>query len=68
MFRKIFQIGILNTVRMNLYYFGWKGVLHAYIIASRSLKITELKGVIQYDGAKDIHRMYKNRIYTCGNF
>ncbi len=52
MFRKIFQIGILNTVRMNLYYFGWKGVLHAYIIASRSLKITELKGVIQYDGAK----------------
>lgn len=47
LFNIISQIGIVNTVRMNWHYFGWRGVLHWYIIASRNLMIENLNGSIE---------------------
>lgn len=45
--KTLFSIGIINTLRMNLKYFGWKGVFHQYIICCKKLKIRELKGKIE---------------------
>lgn len=44
--RKLFQIGILNTLRINFTYFSWSGILHPYILVSRKTKLIELKGNI----------------------
>lgn len=35
---KIKEIGLVNSLRMNYHYFGWGGVMHHYIIASRNVK------------------------------
>lgn len=43
----VHQIGLINTLRLNWQYFGWAGVLHGYIIASRNLVIENLKGSIE---------------------
>lgn len=43
---KIKEIGLVNSLRMNYHYFGWGGVMHHYIIASRNVKIKKLGGSI----------------------
>lgn len=45
-FNMISQLGVVNTIRMNWHYFGWRGVLHFYIIASRNLIIDNCGGSI----------------------
>lgn len=48
--KKLLEIGIINTIRMNLYYFGVGGVLKPVILASKHVKIQCLKGnVIAHD-------------------
>lgn len=42
----ILNIGVINTLRMNYKYFGWDGVRHVYILASRRLRILRLDGEI----------------------
>lgn len=44
--KRIFKISIINTIRMNFHYFGIKGIIHPYILASRNLKISKLAGQI----------------------
>lgn len=43
----ILSIGIINTIRMNIYYFGVWGVLRPRIIVSKNLKILKLGGTIK---------------------
>ena len=43
---KICEIGFLNTLRLNYYYFGLRGVFHPVFLASRNLKIITLKGSV----------------------
>lgn len=51
--KKLLEIGIINTVKMNFYYFGMGGVLHPIILASKHVKIQSLKGkVIAHDVSK----------------
>lgn len=45
---KILQISIINTIRMNWHYFGVRGLLHLYILASRNVKILRMKGNIKF--------------------
>lgn len=44
--KKLLNIGLINTFRLNLHYFGWGGVIHPVIIASRNLKINKLSGSV----------------------
>lgn len=44
--KKFLKIGLTNTLRLNLHYFGWGGVLRPRIIASRNLKIQALNGTV----------------------
>lgn len=44
--RKIFQISLIKTIRMNLHYFGVGGVVRPIIIASRNLMICRLSGTV----------------------
>lgn len=46
-FKTLMSVGIRNTFRMNLKYFGWKGVFHQYILCCKKLKIRELNGKIE---------------------
>lgn len=39
---RLLEISLINTIRMNWFYFGWKGVLGGYIIAAKNLKILRL--------------------------
>lgn len=45
--KTLMSVGIRNTFRMNLKYFGWKGVFHQYILCCKKLKIRELNGKIE---------------------
>jgi len=47
--KTFFKIGFINTFRMNLKYFGLKGVFKQYILCARHLKIVTLKGQIKVD-------------------
>lgn len=40
------QISLINTLKLNIYYFGWRTVLCPIIIASRNLKIVKLSGKV----------------------
>ena len=44
--KNILEVGIINTIRINFYYFGIKGIICPYIIASRNLKLKTLKGKV----------------------
>lgn len=44
--KALFQLGLINTVRINWHYFGWKGLIHPYIICSRNVKLLKLRGNI----------------------
>ncbi len=46
MIRKFLSISILNTIRMNFHYFGFRGVLNTYILCSRNLKIKDFCGTV----------------------
>lgn len=43
-FSKLFEIGIINTIRLNVHYFGWAGAVKPVIVASRNLKIRKMQG------------------------
>ncbi len=45
----ILHIGIINTLRINLKYFGVRGVVHPYIFAARKLKIQRLGGKLEIE-------------------
>jgi len=45
--KTFFSVGIINTLRMNFKYFGWKGVFRQYIICCKKLKIRSLGGKIE---------------------
>jgi len=45
--KKIFQIGYINTLRLNYRYFGFYGIFHPYILASKSVKIKSLGGTVR---------------------
>lgn len=47
--KKISQIGIINSMRLNWRYFGW-GVIHAYILASKNVRIDRCAGRIEVLG------------------
>lgn len=49
----LLRIGILNTIRLNLHYFGIKGLFCPIILASRNVRISTLKGNV-YPGLKQI--------------
>lgn len=44
--KKLLEIGIWNTIRMNLHYFGVKGLLKPVIFASKHVKIQFLGGTV----------------------
>ena len=44
--KKLFKIGLINTLRLKSHYFGWGGVIHPVIVASRNLKINKLSGSV----------------------
>lgn len=44
--KNILEVGVINTIRINFYYFGIKGIICPYIIASRNLKLKTLKGKV----------------------
>ncbi len=44
--RQIVSIGIINTIIMNYCYFGWKGVLHFWILCGRNVKLYKVRGRI----------------------
>lgn len=46
MLKKLMRISIIKTLRMNLHYFGLKGLFHPYIIASKNVRIISLKGSV----------------------
>lgn len=46
MIKKYLEISIINTLRMNFYYFGLEGLFRTYILCSRNLKIDNLKGKV----------------------
>lgn len=48
---KLLHIGIINTVRLNVRYFGLEGVFYPIIFASRNLKILSLKGTVKCENA-----------------
>lgn len=45
---RLLEISLINTIRMNWFYFGWKGVLGGYIIAAKNLKILRLDGSLNF--------------------
>lgn len=49
--KKLLDIGIINTIRMNVYYLGGvKGLIKPRILASRNLKINLLRGSCRFEG------------------
>lgn len=49
---KLLEIGLINTLRLNIRYFGLSGMFHPVILASRHLKIQKMEGqVIVHDRA-----------------
>lgn len=46
--KKLFQLSVIKTLRLNIHYFGWKNGWHFYILASRNLKIQRMKGQINF--------------------
>lgn len=46
---KIFRISLLNTIRFNFKYFGFKHIFYPYIIASRNVKIKKLEGSVKIE-------------------
>lgn len=49
--KTFFKIGFINTFRMNLKYFGLKGVFKQYILCAKHLKIVDLRGQIKAECA-----------------
>ncbi len=45
--KKIKEISIVNTIRMNLFYFGIKSLIHPIILASKNVKINKLSGSVK---------------------
>ncbi len=46
-FELLFSVGIINTIRINSYYFGIGGIIKPSIILSRNVKIRDLKGSVK---------------------
>lgn len=44
--KKFLDIGIINTLRLNIRYFGVGAIFHPIILASKYLKIQKLKGTV----------------------
>lgn len=42
--KKFLKISIINTIRINFHYFGWKGVKNQYILCSRNVKLQNIRG------------------------
>lgn len=42
----LFEISLINTLRMNIHYIGWGGVTHPCFIVSKSVKIDKLGGKV----------------------
>lgn len=47
--KKLFKIGLINTIRLNIHYFGFSSLLHPKIIAGRQLQILKLDGEVKTD-------------------
>ena len=50
--KKIFSVGILNTLRLNIHYFGVKEIFHPRIIASKNLKILSMRGTVTAESSE----------------
>lgn len=48
------EVSVIKSLRMNIYYFGWKSIFHPIIICSKNVKIRELKGSIDIDGGEKL--------------
>lgn len=48
--KKLLNVGLINTFRMNLYYLGFKSLINPRIIVSKNVKIKELKGKVEING------------------
>lgn len=47
--KRVMSVSIIKTLLLNGKYFGIKGILHPYIVASKNLKITNLNGKVSVD-------------------
>lgn len=44
--KDLLYVSVINTIRMNFSYFGWKGIFFPVIVASKNLKIKKLSGKV----------------------